>query len=711
MDFLAPKTFPIAMKAVPTAVKISFEDETGNGGLNYLAKPPDAYTFQKSYLWNPGFTKESMAPHMEYMGVPKQQCEELARRFQSFNEFWTKVRKKSKDATGLQEIFEQFPSYVAQLTGKFSQCGFKGREQNYAQMQLIISTMRSKFKDKCEEVKAEQAQALQVYTQFLTIEPWVTKVESLKAAYKVLDATTKESNMRSHCADIQNGVLEDLPSFIIKYNQIIESPDAIKALERLTKFMQSDGVEVYEVQIVFDGTVKEPTHVVKERLSKLCQGLKKGMMELFTLKGTTNIVQDQYIGHIKFATSCIQDLVGSTELQRVSLVDCYIDFKTLEALASLTETVKVNAIKMTDLKVGLMPPGDPFNIIVKQNRVCCKLHYMCCVNTTEECCNCCPSFPDHAAALEEVQGAMDQYREEQKELAGSHTGASSLARMFQNMSKHGQVDIIDFTGTRLPDLCGTVQGLNNVLEMMALAKPSAVCLNNTGLTDVHIAGICQLFFNDHLLLHFEVGLCPSDMDALEMIQNLVQNSPLIVSGAMHWNGPVDVVVAGNLVRKEEGTESACCLTFKKYSLEQYTHKYTFPETVKDQSDFQEFSGKVNAAIRDSVLVPMHSVLKHLYRGNQRKLKKLDRACSDETYKACLSPSADIPKMALFRDFLEMVKSNTVAEDMWAFETGQNLTVALGSAIVKALEDDTAQTRISLTNKPKAICTGGRQNQE
>lgn len=688
----APTSFPILLDEVPIAVKV-INKHTGFG---YFEKQAVKVTYnEKNYLWDPGYTKESMAPHMEYMGKPRDDCQALHTTFQSsLAMFWSDLNKKKRDAKGMQAIFEDFPRYVSELTGLYSKVGFRGRNESYAQMQLVLSLMKSKYKDECDKLMGEQSNGMRVYTEFLTVEPWITKVETLKKNYITLDGNSRKAVIGTFVKDADAGKLTGTPSFIIKYNQLKEGEGTgVEALERLTKWMEGDGAEIYEIQILFEGTTNESPDMIRQNLQKLCDNLKKSKTELFTLKGTTNIRADEKAGHRKFATSCVQGLIGSQDLQRICLEDCYIDFKTLEAMTGVTESSPITAIKMCNLKLGLTPPTEPTTIEVQTTGAGCDIHYCCCVEAGV----CCPTYPDHVKTLSEITAEMDKFRQTNAELAGFHSGAGSLCKMFENMRRGGHVDIIDLTGTRLPDLCGSAEGLTKVMLAIAHSRPSAVCLNNTGLTDQHTTCLAQVFFNDPFVLHFEMGMCCTEQDGLEVMQNLVQNSPLIVSGGMYHNNPINVTVADQVIQQETGEETegcfcGCCfgIPVKTYTLSQETHQYQFPGKAVEERDFEEFAAKFTDAVKEGLLIPMFSILRNIYQGNEKKLKKLELAAQDATYRECLAPAADLPKIELFKQFLKEVKSNTDANEMWHFpELAEN-----GIGVQSAIQDITCKAQPS-----------------
>ncbi len=146
--------------------------------------------------------------------------------------------------------------------------------------------------------------------------------------------------------------------------------------------------------------------------------------------------------------------------------------------------------------------------------------------------------------------------------------------------------------------------------MIAQQKPTTINLNKSGLCDVHVSGICEVFFQNMLLEHFEISVCNSSTEGLENLESLEQNSPILVSGKVHLGSQVQVqVVSKKLVVEKEQEEK--CLSLLTWSTITWTQEV---ETVHlhvkklSDADFNVYEDKIEDEIKEHSVFPMFKTL-------------------------------------------------------------------------------------------------------
>eukprot|EP00930_Biecheleria_cincta_P037913 TRINITY_DN26060_c0_g1_i2.p1 TRINITY_DN26060_c0_g1~~TRINITY_DN26060_c0_g1_i2.p1 ORF type:complete len:856 (-),score=193.09 TRINITY_DN26060_c0_g1_i2:233-2755(-) len=690
-----PVGFPLLLPEIPIASFYKGElPEAGTGIPMKINGKYFVYDFMPSYRWAPGYTKEMMAPHMEYVGESKGESTHIHERFQkSLSWLTAKINKKKREETGLKELITEFPKYVQDLCKAYKEVGFFGRDEKFAQMTLIINLMKRKFADRFNELMMTQGIAAEVFREFLIVEPWQTRVQVLLDSTFHVNADATEAKMGSFLISVQNGDL-DTPSFHIEYD-VLEQPGPKAALARLAKWMSrgSVGIEIYEFRLDIKNEFTEDEESgpkIEGRLKELCSHIGSAEIELFSILNTAKLRAEGFSGHKKIVNQMLEALSTSKALhalQRLNLSDCYVDFETFTWIRKVVTSSNITALKLSRLKLGLCPPDPPSQFQMQSRTMECSLACRLCLGCSDccsICCVCCGCVkqPDYVATTEMIKEHMNSCLQKNKHISGQVHAAKDMVETFTNMKKHGIVDVIDFTGTRLPDLCATGTGVNFVLKAIAQARPSAICLKNTGLTDNHAAGICQLFFQNPDMLHAELTMACSDMESIENIQSLMQNTPMLVSGDLTQGTQITVSVASDIQLKEEkGKELGCCLAYKVVKVVQTVEEHNFPQTVIAAEDFKVFKDKVEEEIREHLVIPMYAILKSHWADNAKKLKNLARASLDEKYKPVISEEADKPKLQLFQDFLNDVSSKADAMELFH----RKLEEVAGAPLAEMLE--------------------------
>jgi len=436
----------------------------------------------------------------------------------------------------------------------------------------------------------------------------------------------------------QNGDLDDLPSFVIKWSTLT-NPSSVAALNRLQRWL-GIGENLYRVEFNFDIKTNESPDEIWKILANFWSSLRHCEVELFTLRGTCNIEADKIRGHDKICTRILRTLADDSKfaesLMRLEITECFVDFDTLATLPNLVKNSQISSLRLANLKLGLHPSMEPIVVELKRERLPMQkaLEIKC---AKSGCCSCwcCPA-PAYDVkwqdAKDDIDAGMKQFVAAHKDLTGSHTGAESLVQVFETMAAR-HPDVVDMTGTHLPSFCGSVTGVRDVMRAIAASKASAITLIDTGLTDVHIMGIADAFFQNRCLLHFSASLTCAELTGIEVLQSIVQNSPMLVSGSFTTGEPLKMTFAKPIETEHVGPQKqqACCLgmCFKQqYSVHRLTQtvsEHQFPATVRGKADFDMYNGALSNEIKEHGLVPMFTVLSSMWNGDSRKMKNLERA--------------------------------------------------------------------------------------
>merc|ERR1719330_1839364 len=156
---------------------------------------------------------------------------------------------------------------------------------------------------------------------------------------------------------------------------------------------------------------------------------------------------------------------------------------------------------------------------------------MCCNMLCCGCCSC--KVPDYEKTHQAIERMLAESEEKCAFLSAQRKSGMSLVRTFEAMARNGKVDTLEFSSSRLLDICGTVSAVNDVLAAMAKSMPTAVKIDSAGLLDNNVAAICQLFFENPDLAHFEVSIAPTDLEGIENLQNLIQTRVSSVTLVWH----------------------------------------------------------------------------------------------------------------------------------------------------------------------------------
>jgi len=361
-------------------------------------------------------------------------------------------------------------------------------------------------------------------------------------------------------------------------------------------------------------------------------------------------------------------------LQRLNVSNCWIDFDTIAALKDVISKSSISALRLSNLKFGLRPNTvlkPPEQVVMKmrnancsdfQNRCLqCKCSFVCMFCFCPF--GCCNQLPDYAETKKDLLSKVDDFEKQYDKFIKGQVddynkrvdeGFNLLKSAIQGMKKNaiGGIDIIDFEGTSLPELCGTAKRVNELLKVVAQQQPTAINFNKSGLCDVHLSGICDVFFQNMLLTHFEISVCSSSTEGLENLQSLAQNSPMLVSGKVHLGSQVKVQVAAKELVAEEKQEKSCCslMTWSTITWKQEVKEVLLPLKKLSDDDFKVYEEVIIAEIKEHSVFPMYKTLNVLWRNNHKKLKNLERASKSDIYKGILSEKADEPKKKLIRDF-------------------------------------------------------------
>jgi hypothetical protein len=555
--------------------------------------------------------------------------------------------------------------------------------------------------------------ATNIFAQFFGVEPWKTSIDSLKSATFEITERTTPAVLGSFLVSVQNGDY-DTPSIHLNLGAM-SRPTMDPVIERLSKWFAVGDCEIYELKIEMP-TVSDASDYPKlhQVVDKLFQNMKQVEIELFTLTGTENIFMDSIAGTEKLATKVLKHLATSQKLmarqsseesssssaqsdlaylacsglQRLNVSNCWIDFDTIASLKDVISKSSISALRLSNLKFGLRPNTvlkPPEQVIMKmrnancsdvQNRCLqCKCSFDCIFCFCPFGC-CCNQLPDYAETKKDLLSKVDDFEKQYDKFIKGQVdeynkrvdeGFNLLKSAIQGMKKNaiGGIDIIDFEGTSLPELCGTAKRVNELLKVVAQQQPTAINFNKSGLCDVHLSGICDVFFQNMLLTHFEISVCSSSTEGLENLQSLAQNSPMLVSGKVHLGSQVKVQVASKELVAEEKQEKSCCslMTWSTITWTQKIDAVHLPLKKLSDDDFKVYEDKIEDEIKEHSVFPMYKTLNVLWCNNHKKLKNLERASKSETYKGILSPQADEPKEKLIMDFWIMagLKSLTLDE--------------------------------------------------
>lgn len=701
----APYTTPIDFKS---GSKLILKGHNGKG----------------KFYWDPGYTEEGIKPHMEYMGKPKQMNMEIHENFEgSIGPFMGKLNKKKREEAGMKEIAKNFKKYCDDLHQLYMDVGFKGRDPAFAEKHLMINLLKSQVKKETQALldKYAKTKTTEICERFLTVEPWESQTKTIKDSIMYLTPQVTEAQMGSWCTSVNNGDTPDLPSIYLQYIP----GETYPSLARLGKWFESgkkEAKELYEIRIEFpcemdlddDPPFYTGSHSVKTMwsfLENFCKGLAHAKFELFTLKGTLCIQDDQYAhaGQQKLATKILLAMKSTNKevrqtLGRINISNCWIDFDFFEGVLGLVGESDCTALRLSNLRLGVAPKAKTKFVAsdsyFQQYRIppsqqmkyppgagslcqpacCCSL---CCFG-----CEDCDAPVDVTDLSDKVYGGMDVFRAEHAHLAAGCAG--TLVKIFKQMAvnagEEGSVDVIDIEGTKLPALCGTAEAVLQVLETMSMSQPSAIKLKRCGLADVHAAGICKMFFNNPNLLHFEVGLTCCETDGAENMQNLFQNSPTIVSGRVEIEEEqLQVKVAGQITLYEEEKAKCCggqdidasiaclpccCFKYTERTLSQEllpvgnNKFYAFPKVVRSIEEFSVFADTIKDEVAEHQIVPIKMILASLWKGDVRKEKMLLRVTNDKQYAPVFADNIDKEKLDLMKMFFEKLMVTTSVEQMW-----------------------------------------------
>ena len=586
-------------------------------------------------------------------------------------------------------------------------------KQEVEELKRDLDEVKVEVKNKYGEKESTIKGATNIFARFFGVEPWKTSIDSLKLATFDITAETTPAKLGSFLVSVQNGDY-DTPSIHLNLGAV-SRPTMDPVMERLSNWFAVGNCEIYELKIEIPTDI-DPSEYPKlhQVVDKLFQNLTQVEIELFTLTGTENVFMDSIAGTEKLATKVLKYLATSQKLmarqsseesssasaqsdvaylacsglQRLNVSDCWIDFDTIAALKDVISKSSISALRLSNLKFGLRPNTllkPPDQVVMKmrnancsdvQNRCLqCRFSFPCMFCFFPFCC-CCNQLPDYAETKKDLLSKVDDFENQYDKFIKGQVdeynkrvdeGFNLLKSAIQCMKKNaiGGIDIIDFEGTSLPELCGTAKRVNELLKVVAQQQPTAINFKKCGLCDVHVSGICDVFFQNMLLTHFEISVCSSSTEGLENLQSLAQNSPMLVSGKVHFGSQVKVRVASKELNADEKQEKSCCslMTWSTITWEQKFQTVLLPIKKLSDADFKVYENKIEDEIKEHSVFPMYKTLNVLWCNNHKKLKNLERASKSEMYKGILSYKADEPKEKLIMDFWIMagLKSLTLDE--------------------------------------------------
>lgn len=169
------------------------------------------------------------------------------------------------------------------------------------------------------------------------------------------------------------------------------------------------------------------------------------------------------------------------------------------------------------------------------------------------------------------------------------------------------------------------------------------------------------------MIHFSASICSSDLESIEILQNLVENSPLVISGKLDCNLATTYQIHRPITKETEekslccmiGKESPCflayplCLKVKTTNHVQETHKFQLPAHPLGHSEQSEYTSKMLRAMHDHRVLPVFTLLMKLC-NSERKREKLARAALDEKYGLVFREDIDQAKVQLLEEFAKAV---------------------------------------------------------
>jgi hypothetical protein len=699
---------PVVISTPPQFTMAAVKDQSAQSTdipIDYLNGMQVA--FLPAYTWAPGYTQKGIASHTDYVESAMEESARIRKVFaDNVGKVTRDMNKLMKDEKGLAEVMTNFRSWVGRMSGAYKKVGFVGRDDMYAQVHLTMNLMSRRYKENCDKIINKQRNYQHLLRFFLAEEPFNTQMEALVEATLTLRDSTSEAEMGSFLTDVQNGE-RDIPSFIIAYSAL-RTGKCVKALNRLAKECKNADLQIYELRIHFDIPVKEGVEEVWKKLEEFCSSLGNIDVELLSVLGTRMVEDDEHSGHEKLASRILKALAsgkGSKGLMRLNISDCYVDRNLFASVEAIVAKSSVTSVKLSKLIPGLKPRQRSTVLEVKMQPVGCGLGCKLCL--AGEVCMCCQEMPDYPATIKALNDNIRSFNEENSDLHSDCV--APLIGIYKGLAKNGSVDIIDMSGTNLAALCKTATGVRDVLTAVAKSKPTAIILSQTGLTGAHTAALCHLFFNNEKMAHLDLSISPcEDVEAMENIQNLVQNTPFLATGSLTYDAPVPVTVHDPY----ESTESEggdCCFSWKKVAHSQQKHVFTVPQECMSQEDFNShFSTMYDGSTEKRLAIPWYYVLGQRWKGNEKKLKNLLRVSKDKQYAHILSPEADEDKKALLEKFIEEVMQTNGEDAMAMFECeSEELFDAEGAAqaikadqdaCANAIQDGTVETQLALKDE-------------
>jgi len=640
----------------------------GHGGF-FLPYPMDMgdgkkelHEFDPVYHLADTCTAESVAPHMEYMGV-KEEAEDIESKCQKvMQKVWAPINKLKKTPEGLLEILKDFDKYTGQLSTAYETVGFMGRDVQFASFALMNSLMKQKFPTEFGEIVNNQAMAGVLCETLLTVEPWDTKVQSMRDSTLVLSPSTTQAMISSFTTSVSNGD-HDSPSFHFQ----LTGPMNPGVAERLSKWFKDGGDEfdLNELKILIPSDTSMDAGQVSAFIESIGSCIAGAACELLTLSGTRNIAGEDF-AETKLATKFLTKFLAGTQqqtaIERLNIENCVVDFDTFMTLPGVIAASTITSLRMANLVLGLNPGrSEPFDT-VKMGADIGHAWSIC------DCCNvgCClgGNQPDSKAMSEDFEKMVIPRISVDRFVAKQTAAMEALVKAIGMMSSRGHVDVIDFSGTNLPHICGTIESVAALLTVICQQKPSAIKLLDTGLTGVHVPSVCKVFFLSPKLLHFDVTLTldkSGGLTCMSAMQSLVKNSPMLLSCNVVL-GQVQTFQVASLPHRDIVEESCCCASWNNVQWKQEMKTFTFPkEGVMEDDDFKQYAGPMKTSLADNTVLPLHMALKTVWKGETKKLRRLVRVSRDEFYKGVLSEEADAMKISTFKKMIQ--DSGSMAADL------------------------------------------------
>mmetsp|Transcript_9250 Transcript_9250/g.14920 ORF Transcript_9250/g.14920 Transcript_9250/m.14920 type:complete len:811 (+) Transcript_9250:54-2486(+) len=680
-----------ALASCCTCFQMSPVLNEGDGRWVGYSHEVEKLDFLNQYHLAPGYTRESLAPQMEYMGPLKDRLAELRARYQrNYTPIATEIHKKKQSPTGLSEVTSKFEQYSKDLLIAGQNVGFRHRDENYAQLNMSVNLISSRFREEVEALIGKPSsidasvQTKQLHDFFIK-EPWDTQCKYLIDGIIRVQKGITGAKMGSALTSLANGVGET-PSFYITYDDLYD-PQVQAAVDRLVKEFRHSTMLVYELRLVFNANTNDSADTICAKVLPLFQALASGdvKIELLRICGTLNVVGEMMGDHEKVVTRVLKTLAGGTgkcmsTLERLDLSRNYVDFETLKFLAELMTTCSCTAINLSHWKLGLFLWPEVVQVPVR-NGTCADCTNMCCFTHGGDrercqaaCCICFNKVIDNAQLSADIHSAQIRYREKNNALLGHHQGGHYMRQIFKNMQVRPtasgdqfKLDIVDMSHTNLAEFCGGAENVAKLLSVLGDCRPTAVNLVESGLTDLHAYGLSQLFCKNPFMIHFSASMCSSDLESIETLQNLIQNNPILVSGHLSYSHPSNCRVHHPVVPLKGETNYCCCtgqpcgsFLFYPCCLKVTTQKhvqdhtaFTVPMHPLTLEDFDEYKTAMERAIHEHRVLPLLTLLMK-FANSERKTHKLTHAAIDRNYSAVLSQKADEKKLSLFRAFSKSV---------------------------------------------------------